>query len=95
MEDDYTEEMTPLATFEGVVKLEDIVESQPTEATEFTEHNCIRFQLKNFADMDLEYAICSVDNHYYLNVQDVNGANALHKIKPEYVELLTLEIEDA
>jgi hypothetical protein len=51
--------------------------------------------LKNFADMDLEYAICSVDNHYYLNVQDVNGANALHKIKPEYVELLTSEIEDA
>ena len=95
MEDGYTEEMTPLATFEGVVKLEDIVESQPTEATEFIEHNFIRFQLKNFADMDLEYAICSVDNHYYLNVQDVNGANALHKIKPEYVELLTSEIEDA
>ena len=96
IEDNYTEEVTPLVTFEGIVKLEDIVASEPSDVTEFTEYDCIRFRYKNYVDMDLEYTLCGFGEKYYLNIcQGMNGANALYEIKSEYVDILTSAIVDA
>ena len=93
--DDYTEEVFPLMTFEGSVKLEDIIETEPTEVAEFTEHNSLRFIYKNHADFRLWLDICSADGKYYLNVkQGDEGITELHEIKAEYVELLTSAIPD-
>ena len=93
--DDYTEEIFPLMTFEESVKLEDIIETEPTEVAEFTEHNSLRFIYKNHADIRLWLDICSADGKYYLNVkQGDDGITELHEIKAEYVELLTSAIPD-
>ena len=91
--DEYSEQVFPIKTFEGSVKLEDIVESKPSDVTEFTEHNSLRFFYKNHADIRLWLDICSANGKYYLNVKDSkDGTSALHEIKPEYVELLTSAI---
>ena len=94
--DEYTEEVFPLKTFEGSVKLEDIIEIEPSDVTEFTEHNSLRFFYKNHADIRLWLDICSAGGKYYLNVkQGDEGYTELHEIKPEYVELLTSAIPAA
>ena len=94
--DDYTEEVFPLKTFEGSVKLEDLVETVPSDITEFTEHNSLRFIYKDHADIRLWLDICKAGDKYYLNVrQGDGGVNSLHEIKPEYVELLTSAIPEA
>lgn len=93
MEDDYKEEVTPLTTFTGSVKLEDIIASKPSDVTEFTEHAFIRLIYKNHANMRLYYQLCSAEGKFYLNVrQGTDGATALFEIKPEYVDLLTSEV---
>lgn len=100
MPDDYTEEATLLATFDGSVKLEDIIESAPTEIAiseeAISECNEIRFKYKNHADILLTLYIYGVDGQYYLDVISTNdGTNNTHnwfKIKPEYVKLLTSAI---
>lgn len=90
MEDEHTEKLTLLATFEKSVKLEDIIETTPSDISEYTEHDYIRFEYKNHADMSLYYKLCSSDGQYYLNVrQGTEGTNALFKIKAEYVDVLT------
>lgn len=95
MEDAYTEEVTPLADFEGSVKLEDIVESQPSDITEFTEHDTVRFVYKNHADILLYFTLCSADGKYYLNVcHSEDGTTALFEIRPQYVSLLTAAVVD-
>ena len=93
--DDYSEEVTPLKDFEGSVKLEDIIKTDITEVTEYTEHNCLRFFYKNHRDLRVLLDICSADGKYYLNVRyGDEGFDELHEIKPEYVELLTSAIPD-
>ena len=93
MEDEYKETATLLTTFEGSVKLEDILASEPSEITEVTQHDDIRFTYKNHSDMFLSYTLCSYDGHYYLNVlQGEEGTDALFEIKPEYVDLLTSKL---
>lgn len=79
-----------LADFEGGVKLEDIVASEPTDVAEFTAHGAICFTYKNHTDMALYYDLCEADGKYYLNVlQGSEWTDALFEIKAEYVELLT------
>jgi hypothetical protein len=96
IEDDYSEEVTPLANFDGSIKLEDVVEIEASEVTEYTEHNYIRFVLKNYADLTLGYALCEAEGKYYLNVcKSGTGEDELHEIKAEYVELLTSAIGSA
>ena len=96
--DDYTEVATPLATFEGSVKLEDIVESEASEITVSEEviNECheIRFAYKNHVDVFLRLVIYNHEGGYYLNVRDPSGDTwQWFKIKPEYVELLTSAID--
>ena len=96
IEDDYTEEVTPLTTFSTSVKLEDIVESEPTDLEDFTEHDILRFTYKNHSDIFLTLTLCSADGKYYLDVCDGETyTDYFHEIKPEYVELLTSAIEKA
>lgn len=96
MEDSYTEQIVPLATFTKSVKLEDIVESEPSDVTEFKEHDSIRFMYKSHANMRLYYKLCSAEGKYYLNIlQGEDGTTALFEIKPEYVDLLTSAIPEA
>ena len=94
MPDDYTEKATLLATFEKSVKLEDIIESEPTEITiseeDFKECNEIRFKYKNHADIFVILAIYNYEGEYYLDVRHAkDGTHNWFKIKPEYVDLLT------
>lgn len=89
MEDDYKETATLLKTFETGVKLEDVVETDPSEISGYTEYDRVRFRYKNHANIASLYTICALDGEYYLNVRKADGANEWHKIKPEYVELLT------
>lgn len=96
--DDYTEEVTALATFEGSVKLEDIIESAPTEITvvEDASGKCheVRFGYKNHADIYVLLAIYNHGGEYYLGVfNSTEGANEWFKIKPQYVEILTSAIK--
>lgn len=93
IDDEYTEVATTLATFEGSVKLEDIVVSEPTDIAGFAEHDFVRFVYKNHADMMLYFRLCSANGKYYLNIlQGAEGTDALFEIKPEYVSLLTSAI---
>ena len=93
MEDYYEEEVTLLATFDEVVMLEDILMSEPSEITGYTEYDEIRFWYANHADMALRYPICGLDGKYYLNVrQGEYGTDEWHEIKAEYVDLLTSAI---
>jgi hypothetical protein len=93
IEDDYKETVTPLSTFTGSVKLEDIIASEPSDVTEFTEYAFIRLIYKNHANMRLYLKLCSSGGKYYLNVrQGENGTTALFEIKSEYVDLLTSQI---
>jgi hypothetical protein len=94
MEDNYTETATTLITFEGSVKLEDIVQTAPSELSEYVEYDTIRFRYAHRADMALLYTLCGHDGKYYLNVrQGQYGSNEWHEIKPEYVDVLTSKIE--
>ena len=95
--DSYSEEAFLLATFDKSVKLEDMIEIEPTnDVEEFAEHNSLRFVYKNHSDIVLWLDICSADGNYYLNVrQGTAGTTELHLIKPEYVELLTSKISVA
>ena len=94
MEDNYKEEVTQLVSCEGSFKLEDIIETEPANITEFTEHDYIKLIYKGHANMSLYYRLCSADGEYYLNVhQGAEGTNALYKIKPEYVDLLTSMVD--
>jgi hypothetical protein len=94
MPDDYTEKATLLATFDKSVKLEDIIESEPTEITiseeDLKECNEIRFKYKNHADIFVVLAIYNYEGDYYLDVRHAkDGTHNWFKIKPEYVDLLT------
>lgn len=99
MPDDYVEEATLLATFDTSVKLEDIIESTPTSITvseeAFKECDEIRFHYKNRDGLYLMLYIYGVDGAYYLDicdyVDDVEN-HKWHKIKPEYVGVLTSAI---
>ena len=93
MEDNYWEEATTLKTFDTVVMLEDIVEIEPSEISEYTEHDDIRVRYTGHADMGARYCICEFEGAYYINVCGVNGEDSLHLIKPEYVELITSNIK--
>ena len=93
--DEYNEKATLLDTFEGSVKLEDIIESQASELapTEDNIYGGIRFFYKNHADLRLIFAIGSIDGEYYLDVRhSTEGTHNWFKIKPEYVDLLTSAI---
>ena len=96
MPDNYTETATLLATFEGSVKLEDIIESASSNITVSEEaiEECaeIRFKYKNHADLALMFYIYGIDGQYYLDVQHADGAHEWFKIKAEYVDLLTSAI---
>ena len=99
MPDDYIEEATLLATFDKSVKLEDIIESEPSDIIvseeAFKECNEIRFQYKNHDGLYLMLYIYGVDGDFYLDicdyVDDVEN-HKWHKIKPEYIALLTSAI---
>ena len=98
MPDSYTEEATPLATFDKSVKLEDIIESNSSKITVSEEDmqkcNEIRFKYKNHADLSLMFYIYGVDGDYYLAILDsADGKYEWFKIQPEYVGLLTSAIE--
>lgn len=95
--DDYTEVATPLATFDGSVKLEDIVESEPVDITVseevIDECNEIRFAYKNHVDIFLLLVIYNHEGQYYLDVRSPEGdTHEWFKIKPEYVSILTSAI---
>ena len=93
--DEYNEQTTHLATFEGSVKLEDIIESEASEVApaEDNIYGGIRFFYKNHSDLRLIFAIGSIDGEYYLNVRhSTEGTDMWYKIKPEYVDLLTSAI---
>jgi hypothetical protein len=97
--DDYTEVATPLATFDGSVKLEDIVESESSDITVSEEviDECdeIRFAYKNHVDIFLLLVIYNHEGQYYLNVRNPAGdTHEWFKIKPEYVDLLTSAIPE-
>ena len=101
MPDDYTETATLLDTFDNSVRLEDIIESQPSDITiteeEVEECNEIRMRYKNHADLYMIFYIYGADGQYYLDICDYDFENnvANHqwfKIKPEYVGLLTSAI---
>ena len=96
MPDDYTEEATLLANFDKSVKLEDIIESEPSDITisdaELEKCNEIRFKYKKHADLSLIFYIYGLDGQYYLDVRQVDGAHEWFMIKPEYVVLLTSAI---
>ena len=102
MPDDYTEEATLLATFDKSVKLEDIIESEPSDIIvseeAFKECNEIRFRYKNHDGLYLMLYIYGVDGVFYLDicdyVDDVEN-HKWHKIKPEYLSLLTSAISKA
>lgn len=98
--DDYTEVATPLATFVGSVKLEDIVESEPVGITVseevIDECNEIRFAYKNHVDIFLLLVIYNHEGQYYLDVRNPAGdTHEWFKIKPEYVAILTSAITTA
>ena len=96
--DDYKEEATLLATFDGVVRLEDIIESESSNIspTEADIPASIRFKYKNHADIFLLLDICHFEGEYYLNVcHSIEGTHNWFKIKPEYVELLTSPMSKA
>ena len=94
MEDEYWEQATLLITFEDTVMLEDIVDTEAVEISGYTEYYEIRFKFVHHADMALMYSICSLDGDYYLNVcLGEYGTDAWHKIKSEYVSILTSAIE--
>lgn len=96
MEDNYTEEATLLATFDKVVKLEDIVEAEASEITGYVTYDDIRFKYTDHADMASMYTICGLEGKYYLNISQAPfGTDEWHEIKPEYVDLLTSTIEKA
>ena len=93
--DEYNEQVTHLATFEGSVKLEDIIEAEASEVapSEDNIYGGIRLFYKNHADLRLIFAIGSIDGEYYLNVRhSTEGTDTWYKIKPEYVNLLTSAI---
>ena len=93
--DNYTEEVTPLATFDGVVRLEDMIESEASAISPKEENipGEIRFKYKNHADIFLLLEICALDGRYYLNVcHSIEGTANWFEIKPEYVGLLTSAI---
>jgi hypothetical protein len=97
MPDNYTEEATLLATFNESVKLEDIIESDPSDITVSLEviEECdeIRFKYKNHADISLIFYIYGSEGQYYLDVRHAKeGTHEWFKIKPEYVDLLTSAI---
>jgi hypothetical protein len=96
--DDYKEEVTALATFDGAVKLENIIESEPSDIApkESDIPGSIRFKYKNHADISVTLYICCVDGQYYLDVcHSTEGTDSWFKIKPEYVDLLTSAIQSA
>lgn len=100
MPDNYTEEVTPLATFDSAVKLEDIIESESSDITvsedAIKECNEIRFKYKNHADIYLLLPIYNHEGQYYLGVFHAkDGMHEWFKIKPEYVGLLTSAIPKA
>ena len=96
MRDGYTEEVTHLANLDGNVKLENIVASEPTEISEFTERGTIRFMYKNYKDMSLDLDLCESDGGYYLNVkQGSEGTDAFFLINAEYLALLTSALPSA
>ena len=84
------------------VKLEDIIESEPSDIIvseeAFKECNEIRFQYKNHDGLYLMLYIYGVDGDFYLDicdyVDDVEN-HKWHKIKPEYIALLTSAIPKA
>ena len=97
MPDSYTEEATLLKTFEGSVRLEDILESEASDITLSDEaiEECdeIRFRYKNHSDLALAFYIYGIDGQYYLDVRHAeDGTHAWFKIKAEYVDTLTSAI---
>jgi hypothetical protein len=92
IEDDYTEEATLLITFTETVMLEDIVDAEPSEIAEYVEYDEIRCRYTDHADMGSVYTLASLDGNYYLNVSLNDGSDEWHKIKEEYVELITSAI---
>ena len=100
MPDNYVEEATLLATFEGSVRLEDIIESTSSDITVSKEaiEACdeVRFAYKNHADIFLLLTIYNHEGQYYLSVcHATEGTPEWFKIKPEYVALLTSAIPNA
>jgi hypothetical protein len=92
IEDNYTEEATLLITFTETVMLEDIVDLEPSEIAGYVEYDEIRCRYTDHADMGSVYTLASLDGNYYLNVSLNDGSDEWHKIKEEYVELITSAI---
>ena len=98
MPDEYSETATPLDSFENSVRLEDIIETEPSDITitdeQAKECDEIRMRYKNHADLYMVFYIYGADGQYYLDVCDYDFENNVanhqwYKIKPEYVDLLT------
>jgi predicted small secreted protein len=92
IEDNYTEEATLLITFTETVMLEDIVDAEPSEIAGYVEYDEIRCRYTDHADMGSVYTLVGLDGNYYLNVSLNDGSDEWHKIKEEYVELITSAI---
>lgn len=91
--DTYTEDVTPLVTFDKKVVLEDVISSEPADITDYTTYGDIRFHYTNHADLAVFFQLCSYQGTYYLNVlEDTQGDSVLFEIKAEYVTLLTSAI---
>jgi hypothetical protein len=88
--DEYQEEVKPLVTFEDGVTLADIIESDASEISDYTQYADIRFRYKNHADMAVLFALCEWNGQYYLNVcEDTTGNAVWFRIKTEYTDVLT------
>ena len=99
MPDNYSETATPLDSFENSVRLEDIIETEPSTVTitdeQAKECDEIRMRYKNHADLYMVFYIYGTGGEYYIGIiYDYDFENYLakhqwYKIKPEYVDLLT------
>ena len=101
MPDEYSETATLLATFDNSVRLEDIIESEPSDIsiTEEQVEECdeIRMRYKNHADIYMVFYIYGTGGEYYIDICDYDFENYVanhqwYKIKPEYVGILTSAI---
>lgn len=101
MPDEYSETATLLATFDNSVRLEDIIESEPSDIsiTEEQVEECdeIRMRYKNHADIYMVFYIYGTGGEYYIDICDYDFENYIanhqwYKIKPEYVGILTSAI---
>lgn len=88
--DDYTEESTLITTFTEEVKLENIINSEPTQLENVESFGDIRLTYTDHKNINIRLTLCKSGETYYLNVlEDVRGDSVYYEIKEGYVSLLT------